>query len=490
MTILSDNFFHTIHHQLHKVNILCIGDVMLDRFVSGDVKRISPEAPIPILKVNNENNYFGGAGNVARNITSLHGNVTLIGIVGSDKAADDLHTLSYVDNITAELICDNNRPTSIKTRYVSEGQQILRCDHEETVSVDKKTLEKLYEKITSYLPTSDIIILSDYDKGVLTKDLCAFVIDLAKKYKKRVIVDPKSHDFKKYHGATIITPNMKEFLHMSGMNNDNHDDMALKKIAQNIIKDNDIEYILLTRSEKGMSLFHQDDSQHFATIAQDVYDVAGAGDTVVGSLAVMLAMQYPIADSVLISNIAAGVVVAKSGTATTNWQEIERAYHRIAGISNQYIIDDWDEAKEIITLQRKYGKKVGFTNGCFDILHQGHIHILNQARSLCDFLIVAVNSDDSVRMLKGNQRPIQSLESRMKILSTLDMVDMVISFNDETPFNLIMNLRPDMIAKGADYAIDDIIGAKEIREMGGDVHQLELLDGFSTSNIIEKILNK
>lgn len=486
MSLLSQYSLNELIQKMRDLHILCIGDVMLDRFISGEVKRISPEAPIPVLRVRDEQDYFGGAGNVARNIKALEGNVTLLGVVGQDTTSDELRNLSVIEGINAELISDPTRRTAIKQRYVSEGQQMLRCDYEDNIAINNDIKHELKQKIDAYLPKCHAVILSDYNKGVLNEDICQYAIQQAKKHHKLVIIDPKGDDFSKYKGASIITPNMQEFRHMAHL--PNQDEATITEYAQKTIRDYDVQYLLVTRSEKGMSLYQEKSQDHFATIAQDVYDVVGAGDTVVATLALLMAINDDMRDNIMIANIAAGFAVSKSGTATTNWNEIERSYHHKTGVGRQHIIHDWHQAKQIIATQKQLGQKIGFTNGCFDLLHEGHIYLLEQARQLCDFLVVGVNSNLSIQRLKGKQRPIQDLNSRMKILSALEIVDMVVSFDDDTPYDLILNIEPDMLAKGADYELQDIVGAQEVIDRGGSVHRLKLYEHQSTTSIINKII--
>ncbi|WP_135081250.1 D-glycero-beta-D-manno-heptose-7-phosphate kinase [Terasakiella sp. SH-1] len=469
------------------VEILCVGDIMLDRFIYGSVERISPEAPIPVLKIDREDAMLGGAGNVVRNLLSLGAQARFCGVVGEDEAGRNVGSLlNEDDNCCANLLLDTNRPTSVKTRFMASNQQMLRADSENTAPLDQSQQDDLLLDVAESLGTARVMVLSDYGKGVLDGETPTHLINLAKKAGIAVIVDPKGTDYSKYRGATLVTPNRKELCEASRMKCD--DDASIVAAARHIIESCGIENVLATRSQDGMTLVtNKGEVVHLPTEAREVFDVSGAGDTVVASLALALAQKASLSDGAKLANIAAGIVVAKIGTASVYSEElIEALHHQDLSQAEAKIIQK-ETAKDRIQRWQAQGKTVGFTNGCFDLLHPGHISLLKQSANQCDKLIVGLNSDASVKRLKGDERPLQSEMARATVLSSLACVDMVVIFDEDTPLELLSCLLPDVLVKGADYTIDQVVGAELIQQNGGCVFLAQLEDGFSTTNTVNKM---
>ena len=460
-------------------NILVIGDLMLDKYMHGDVSRISPEAPVPVVKVINEEFRVGGAGNVAINLASIGAKVSLIAIVGDDEESKKLETILTSCGVSCLLEKDKSVNTQTKLRILSKNQQLLRLDFEE--EFHSKNIEHVYLKLIDAIDSHDAVIFSDYGKGTLLN--IEKYIEYTKAKNKLIFVDPKGIDFKKYRGASYITPNITEFEQVVGVCK-TEDDIAQN--ALKLIREVGVDNILLTRGEKGMTLFtHDEKILHQDTKAKSVYDVTGAGDTVIATFAASLVSKYSIEESIKLSNVAAGIVVGKIGTASTSKNEM---INNINPSSNNKTIDEI-QLKEIIKNNRRKGLKTVMTNGCFDILHTGHTRYLNEAKNLGYQLVVAVNTDSSIKKLKGSSRPINSLNTRMEMLSQLSSVDWVISFDDETPEKIYSLVLPDILVKAGDYNIEDIAGADCVLENGGEVKIAEYFDGDSTSAIINKILN-
>lgn len=453
-----------------KKNILVFGDIMIDRYIYGGVNRISPEAPVPVVKVNKKSCNPGGAGNVAVNIAGLNSNVKVVGFTGDDFSRDEL--LKSFNESGIEL--DSalwNRNTISKTRLISGQQQIARIDEEESFSISKEQEEKLKSKIDELdFSTFDGVVVSDYNKGVCTLDLTRLVINKAKDADIPVIVDPKGSNWDKYRGATIITPNLKELGDLVGAPIENSDKLIEEK-GNEILKEYQLENLVVTRSEKGMSLINRNEVEHFPTYARDVFDVSGAGDTVVAGIIRFYTSNLKLKDSINIANFCAGIVVGHVGTWPITKEEL---YSKISDNSDLKITID--------ELKKKH-KKIVFTNGCFDLMHPGHIDYLKKARELGDFLIVGLNSDDSVKRLKGDSRPVNNQDVRKVMLEALSSVDMVEIFNEDTPLNLIRSIAPDILVKGGDYKIEEIVG----REFAKETTTIKFLDGFSTTSLIERI---
>jgi D-beta-D-heptose 7-phosphate kinase/D-beta-D-heptose 1-phosphate adenosyltransferase len=469
------------------VRILCVGDIMLDHFVYGTVERISPEAPIPVLKVTRETEMLGGAGNVARNIAALGARATLISVVGDDAPG---HTISRLiaqePNIEASLVTVPPRQTSLKVRHIAANQQMLRIDRETTEPLAADDENRLCQAFEVELPSAAVVILSDYAKGVLTPNVIRRICALARKHGKPVIADPKNNDFRRYEGVNILTPNAKELATATGM--PVSDDRTAELAAARAVTTAALDAILVTRSEQGMTLSPKSGpAVHYPTQAREVFDVSGAGDTVIATLAVALASGAPLANAAALANIAAGIVVGKAGTAVVRPDELAQALQAedLRGVGTK--IRALQAAIDTVTTWRSRGLKVGFTNGCFDLVHPGHISLLAQARNQCDRLIVGLNTDNSVKRLKGPTRPINAEMARAVVLAALESVDMVILFDEETPVDLIKAVRPDVLVKGADYTIDKVVGGDFVMSYGGKVHLADLTPGQSTTSIVQRM---
>jgi D-beta-D-heptose 7-phosphate kinase/D-beta-D-heptose 1-phosphate adenosyltransferase len=473
--------------RLSNHRILCVGDVMLDRYVYGQVERISPEAPIPVLRIHREAVTLGGAGNVVRNIVSLGGAVDLIGVVGDDAAGRDLNNLfGNLPQITPHLLVDKVRPTTIKTRYIADGQQLLRADHEVSHVVNADMENAILEAVRGAMDACAIVILSDYAKGVLTPRVVAEIIALAKSKNVHVLIDPKGRDFNRYSGASLLTPNRKELAEVSGVAIKTTEDA--ERAARKLIDAHKLEGVLAKLGNDGVCLVMKDvPAQHFHAYAREVFDVSGAGDTVVATLALGLAGGLSAADAAALANIGGAIVVGKIGTATITREELTRELkHDQTRQTDEKILHS-DDAADVAERWRKQGLRVGFTNGCFDLLHPGHISLLRQARAACDRLIVGLNSDDSVRRLKGDSRPVQNETSRAVVLASLADVDQVVIFNEDTPIELIKSVRPAVLVKGADYSVDQVVGGDLVQGWGGRVVLANLVDGQSTTATIAKL---
>ncbi|RCK40719.1 D-glycero-beta-D-manno-heptose-7-phosphate kinase [Thalassospira xiamenensis] len=473
--------------QLPNAKVLCIGDVMLDRFVYGSVTRISPEAPIPIIRVERESAMLGGAGNVARNATALGASVRFLSLVGDDLPGREV--MEYVANdkgVEPYIQIERNRPTTIKTRYIAGGQQLLRSDNETTATLAAPTISNLSALAAQLAPDVSAIILSDYGKGVLHGDVVAATIAAARKAGKPVIVDPKGTDYSIYRGATVVTPNRAEAQAATGIDIQSDEDAIAA--ATKIITECGIENVLLTRSQDGMTLVtSKGEATHLPTEAREVFDVSGAGDTVVACLASAIAGGASLSDAARIANVAAGIVVGKIGTAVVYPDELISVLHHHDLMIGEAKLMPLDRMVDRVERWRRKGYKVGFTNGCFDLLHPGHLSLLQQARSNCDRLIVGLNSDASVKRLKGEARPVQSEAARAAVLGSLETVSGVVIFGEDTPITVIEALKPDILVKGADYTIDKVVGADIVQGYGGKVVLANLADGFSTTSTIARI---
>lgn len=465
--------------QFNNAKVLVLGDVMLDRYWFGATNRISPEAPVPVVKVQEREDRAGGAANVAMNIASLNVPVTLHGLVGNDDAGRALDKLLSEHRIQNQCIAVDSHPTITKLRILSRHQQLLRLDFEEGFhNLDcQALLAKLAAEITAY----GALILSDYGKGTL--DTVQQMIQIARQANVPVLIDPKGTDFERYRGATLLTPNMSEFEAVAGHCRD-EDEIVTKGLK--MIADFDLSALLITRSEKGMTLLRPNQEPfHLPTQAKEVYDVTGAGDTVISVLATAIADGRPLEEACYLANAAAGIVVGKLGTSTVSPSELEQAIHQRAETGFGVVSED--ELKAIVKQSKTRGEKIVMTNGCFDILHPGHISYLENARKLGDRLIVAVNTDESVKRLKGESRPINDLDARMAVLAGLASVDWVVPFGENTPQRLIGEILPDLLVKGGDYKPEEIAGSQEVWANGGEVRVLNFENGCSTTNVIKKI---
>lgn len=464
-----------------KANVLVVGDIMLDRYWYGATNRISPEAPVPVVKINALEERPGGAANVAMNVTSLGGEAKLIGLTGIDEPAKILTEQLQQQHVVCDFVALNSHPTITKLRVLSRNQQLIRLDFEEPFC-DVDSLP-LLQRIENALPQAKVMVLSDYAKGVLSS--VEAIIKMAQQANVPVLIDPKGTDFTRYRGATLLTPNMSEFEAVVGPCH-SEEDIELK--GHQLIRDYDIKALLVTRSEKGMTLLQiGQPTYHLPTQAKEVFDVTGAGDTVIATLAASLAAGYTLEDSCFLANASAGVVVGKLGTSTVTQVELEDAIR--ARTDNGFGVMSEEDLLKQVANARQRGEKIVMTNGCFDILHAGHVSYLANARKLGDRLIVAVNSDQSVKQLKGESRPINPLMQRMIVLGALDSVDWVVPFEEQTPQRLIARILPDVLVKGGDYKPDQIAGSKEVIAAGGEVRVLNFEDGCSTTNIINSIKN-
>ncbi len=466
-------------HDFTNAKILVVGDVMLDQYWSGTAQRISPEAPVPVVKVNADEVRAGGAANVALNITSLGAQVTLVGVIGEDESGKQLTDLLSASGVNNHWVYADSG-TICKLRVLSHHQQLIRMDFENPI--EKSIAKKVAETTASILKGFDVLVISDYAKGSL--QCVSSIIQAAKKEKIPVFIDPKGKDFSIYAGATLIKPNQSEFELIVG-SCDSDEELISK--AKDLIEQLDIEVLLVTRSENGMALIEKGKQPFLLNSkAQEVFDVTGAGDTVMATLATVFASGNNLTNSMHCANEAASIVVRKVGTSTVSKSELEqqlKAAMRDKGFASMKV----DEVKDLVKLAQEKGEKVVITNGCFDILHSGHVRYLNEAAKQGDRLIVAVNSDESVNILKGDSRPIVDLESRMELLSALSCVDWVVPFNEETPEKLICYLEPDVLVKGGDYKPEQIAGSKCVWDNGGEVKVLSFWDGYSTTKLVEKI---
>lgn len=457
--------------------ILVIGDVMLDRYIYGKVERISPEAPIPIVKVYDEKYVAGGAGNTAVNLACLGAEVNLIGVVGEDGEAEILKKILKENGINYCFFSDK-RPTIQKIRIVGERQQIVRVDYEDSNQIDEILERKIKGKIKELVKEVNAVIISDYAKGCITKQIATFTIRYANKCNKKVIVDPKPVNKEFYEKAFIVTPNNKESFEMT-----NEED--IKKRGEKLQKELGAK-VLITLGERGMVLFDNGRIKKFKAIAKEVYDVSGAGDTVVATLALAISSGASLDDAVELANYAAGIVVTKSGTTPIKKEELLTGLK--VGVERENKIKNKEEIKEIVEYARKTGKKIVTTNGVFDLLHYGHVSILKKAKKLGDILILGINTDESVKRLKGKNRPILGERERASIVASLDCVDYVCFFSEDTPEKLIECIRPDIHVKGDDRKLEEIYERKIVEKYGGKVVLLPRIRGISTTNIINKIL--
>lgn len=479
--------------QLH---ILVIGDVMLDRYVWGDVSRISPEAPVPVVRVGSRTQVIGGAGNVAANLAGLGCTVSLIGIKGKDDTGDALVSLCRDKGIEARFITINHRPTTTKTRIMARKQQLFRMDEEITDTLpdkDKNTILSLFEDL---LPEVDAVILSDYGKGIMqTPGLCQDLISLSKKYRVPSLVDPKGKGWERYTGATCITPNTSELEAITDVRFDEDEELLIETMNRTK-KKYKLKCLVLTRGSKGMCVADSDDAPLFLpTQAREVFDVSGAGDTVIATLAAGVGKGLSFVKAAELANIAAGIVVGKVGTQPVNLLELEtvlqdRERQSLDKIEGYFKLDSAIAAQTRIQAWKSNKETVVFTNGCFDLLHPGHVDLLHKARALGNRLVVGLNSDTSVKRLKGSKRPILAEQDRAAILSALSCVDLVVIFSEDTPLSLISLLKPDILVKGSDYKPDEVVGKDVVESYGGKVCLVPLLEGYSTTGIETTILER
>lgn len=472
-------------NHLSDARVLVVGDVMLDRYYQGDTQRISPEAPVPVVRVNKIEDKAGGAANVARNIAHLDARVGLLGLIGRDSNGESLKAILAHDGIASELLEQDVQPTIAKMRVISRHQQVVRLDIEQNFALPQA--QALAERVQHVLADYDFVLISDYAKGSLAA--VGQIISTAKAAGKTVLVDPKQADLSVYRGADVITPNLSEFRLAGG---DTSSEAAMFDSARAMLSRCGIGAMLLTRSEHGMTLITPTETHHFPAQVLEVSDVTGAGDTVIATLAVMLGAGMALPQAVEVANLAAGLVVAKLGAATVSPQELAAKLNSHLFSQGDVYLTPFDKVLQHIEFAKQNGERIVFTNGCFDILHAGHVRYLAQAKALGDRLVVGLNSDASIKRLKGESRPVNPLDERATVLASLASVDWVLPFGDDlsendTPLQLILQVKPDVLVKGGDYRIDTIVGASEVLAAGGEVKVLQFVDGCSTSNIISKI---
>ncbi|MEO1927095.1 MAG: D-glycero-beta-D-manno-heptose-7-phosphate kinase [Nautiliaceae bacterium] len=460
--------------------IAVIGDFMIDHYLWGKSDRISPEAPVPVVEVVKEEDRLGGAGNVVNNLLALGSEVLVSTVVG--KNSQRLLDLLKEKNIKTDgIFVDKARETIIKSRVIASNHQVIRYDKETKTPISSEFEEKIFNYLSDNIDKLDLILLSDYEKGVLTKILTQKIIDLANKTNKKLIIDPKK-DFSKYVNAWMIKPNKKELSTAAGM--EIRDEKDLIKAGWKLKKDLNLKYLLVTLSEEGMALFG-DEYVKIPTVAKEVYDVTGAGDTVLASLGYYLSKNEDMREAMHFANAAAAVVVSKIGSATVTLEEIEETKRRLDN-SVDYKIVDFETIEHIANDLKNQNKKIVFTNGCFDILHLGHVKYLQKAKSLGDKLIVGVNSNESVKRLKGPTRPVNDEYDRAYLLASLEVVDYVVIFEEDTPYELIKRVKPDILVKGKDYEGKEVVGS----DIAKEVKLIEFVEGRSTTNIIEKMRGK
>ena len=476
------------HPDFANCTVLVIGDVMLDRYFWGDVARISPEAPVPVVKIRKKTLALGGAGNVAMNLKGLNCKQILLGVKGNDPNGMFLSEVLEKEGVRNHLITVKNHPTTTKTRILGQNQQLLRLDEENSIEIPTKILKELLASFDRALPEVDVVIISDYGKGIFRFDSAQYIIKRCRSKNVPIFIDPKGVSWDRYSGATCITPNTAELNLVAPFSGDN--DSMLGSQAKKVIAKYNLEFLLVTRGPKGMSLFGNGrPAIHLAAQAREVYDVSGAGDTVIASLSAGFGSGLEMPEAAALANIAAGIVVGKVGTQPILESELKQALWggSLYGVNK---IVSKDQALDMITDWQRSGQRIVFTNGCFDILHIGHIKLLHAAADEGDKLIVGLNSDSSVRKLKGDSRPIVPESERAAILSSIKGVDLVVFFHEETPLELIRSFKPDVIVKGGDYTPDKVIGHEIVEQHGGKVVIVPLVDGVSTTKIIQSIRPK
>jgi D-beta-D-heptose 7-phosphate kinase/D-beta-D-heptose 1-phosphate adenosyltransferase len=480
--------FDTLAQAFARQTVLCVGDVMLDEFVYGEVSRISPEAPAPVIAAQRSETNIGGAGNVARNIASLGGRCIFTGLIGEDEVGVRMAvSLAQEPGIESILVHDPARPTTRKVRFVSEhfSTHMLRADWELAQPASGETEQKLIDAVVPNIARADIVLLSDYAKGVLTARVIRHVIDTAKRLGKRIIVDPKSANLAIYRGASLLTPNRKEFAEATRSRADS--DASIAEAARDAMILADCEAMLVTQGEHGMTLVTRGgESIHVPALPVKIRDVSGAGDTVAAALALTLAAGADWEAALRVASAAAAVAVGKKGTATVTLAELRRKILPHASLAAEEKIASADVLDSHLAEWRQQGLRVGFTNGCFDILHPGHVKVLTAARGACDRLVVGLNSDASVRRLKGEGRPVQDERARAEVLAALEAVDLVVIFEEDTPLRLIAQVRPGVLVKGGDYTREQVVGHGIVEQAGGKVMLVDVLEGHSTTSLVKR----
>jgi D-beta-D-heptose 7-phosphate kinase/D-beta-D-heptose 1-phosphate adenosyltransferase len=463
--------------EFNAARIIVIGDVMLDRYWSGQATRISPEAPVPVVKVKSIEDRIGGAANVALNIAKLGGQVTLLGVIGDDAEGEIVQRLLEAEGVVCDFVVEKSLRSICKLRVMAQHQQLIRLDFEDTpIQFDQAALQSA---LIRHLPKHDVVVFSDYGKGTLV-EVSSFIA-AAKQAGVKTLVDPKGIDYQPYAEADLITPNLSELKAVVGAC---HDEQELIEKGRALLAQNKIPTLLLTRGEAGMTLIEADQVHSIPAKAKDVFDVTGAGDTVIAVMALCVSLELPLMEAMYLANLAGGIVVGKLGTSTVSLQELTRAMH--GARDSFYGVVAEDELAKLFARARAHNEKIIMTNGCFDLLHAGHVAYLEQAKALGDRLCVAVNSDASVKQLKGESRPINALKERMAVLAALACVDWVVDFTEETPERLYCNLLPDVLVKGGDYSAEQVVGGDCVIKAGGEVKILQFVDGQSTTAMINK----
>jgi len=456
--------------------VLVVGDCMLDRYYFGKVTRISPEAPVPVTRITMTNDTLGGAGNVANNLVHLGASCVLIGAIGDDEHGKLIHSRCEEAGIDFKPVRSVSQ-TIVKIRVFGDHQQIVRVDFEDPLFIDSTAKGELFKSLDSVFDEISLVVISDYGKGFCTPGLCSHIIENATRRNLKVLIDPKGNDWTKYKNATIVTPNVKELSEISGTLIDNDDD-SVCKTGTKIRTTYGLEHLLVTRSEKGISLLNQSSCSHFPTEAREVFDVSGAGDTVMATLAASLASGYDIVTSTRLANKAAGIVCGKIGTAPIELAELQVA----CSSTDTSKVTSVELLLQKIKSLKNDGRKIVFTNGCFDLIHRGHLHLFSEAKKMGDVLVVAINSDESAKKIKNNRYPVNSEEDRALIVSSIKDVDFVAIFDEETPEALLAQIMPDVIVKGGNYSVDEIVG----KEFAHNAVVIPLLDGYSTQDLNRK----
>lgn len=488
--VIDDPTLTGVVHAFTGARVLVVGDVILDRYVTGTSTRLSPEAPIPVLRPTRRQATLGGAANVALNIADLGGEARLVGVIGQDHAGKEVERLiGAAARIRPYLVTARDRPTTVKTRFVAGAQQLLRLDEEMQDPLDNSLAAALLAKFDAALAEVDIVVLSDYAKGVLADHVLRPILGRCAVHGPMVIADPKRPDFAAYRGAAILTPNEAEVRAATRIATVGDD--GAEQAGRAALAATEGKAVLVTRSEKGLTLVScGEPALHLPTRARDVADVSGAGDTLVAALAVALAAGAPLADAARLANVTAGISVGKHGTATVTGQELLAALHLEDLIATEQKIVAPEQAAVRVAAWRARGLKVGFANGCFDLIHPGHVRLLSQARAACDRLVVALNTDASVQRLKGPTRPVQNETARATVMATLAPVDLVTLFAEDTPLALIQALRPDVLVKGADYRMEDVVGGDLVIGWGGKVLLVDVEEGHSTTGTIRRMTER
>ncbi|NNF99715.1 MAG: bifunctional D-glycero-beta-D-manno-heptose-7-phosphate kinase/D-glycero-beta-D-manno-heptose 1-phosphate adenylyltransferase HldE [Desulfobacteraceae bacterium] len=475
----------------NRVKVVVVGDVLLDRYVWGHVERISPEAPVPVVRIERKTGTLGGAGNVALNLSGLNCRSELIGIRGDDSPGEFLMEILAQERIDNNLIIIPHRPTPTKTRIIGQGQQIVRLDEEVTEPFSSSVYESLLRMVDKAIIDAHAVILSDYGKGVLRGDVTENIISRCRRRRIPVFVDPKGNTWERYTSAHCITPNEAELSLVAPFSRGDTDALAARAVQ--VMQTYNLKHLIVTRGSRGMSVFGRDDEPiHIPTLAREVFDVSGAGDTVIATVAAAVGAGMKLPDAAALANTAAGVVIGKIGTTPIKKTDLEKGITGAASgrrTTKKPELTHRDQAKPIVDTWRNNGNRIVFTNGCFDLLHTGHINLLKAAASYGDKLIVGLNSDDSIRRIKGRQRPLNSETDRSCVLSGIETVDMVVLFDEDTPYQIIELLQPDILVKGGDWAPEDIVGGDIVEARGGKVIVFPTLENRSTTGMIDKIKN-